>query len=111
MGAPTGSFEVEMRTCARAPPEPEIVTVAGRPAERCLTSDHAAGSGFHECAAACSGVSLGGWFDSATHRGSISPILMDSPRAVRRMAGAPSGNAISSSQAVAGADGSLLTEV
>src|SRR5512140_3329206 len=75
-----------------------MVSVAVWPVERRLISDHAEASGFHVCVAACWGVSFGNWFDSATHRWSISPIVIRSPRVVRWIEGAPPENSILISQ-------------
>ena len=52
-------------------------------------------SGRHECAAACSAVSLGGALVGETQRGSIGPTRMRSPRTSTRIGGPPSAKAAS----------------
>ena len=60
-------------------PYPLIVIVAGRFTDRRLISAHVPASGFHVRIAACSAVSFGNSFVSATARGSTAPTWRLSP--------------------------------
>src|SRR5664279_948572 len=102
MGAPAGSGEVSILTwpletgCFRsASRNPVIAMVAGDPTERFLTASQVPASGIQVCAAACSGVSLGGSLLGEAASGSISPMRIPSPDDFTWMPGAPSGKAMS----------------
>src|ERR1035437_8015988 len=58
-----------------------MVTNAGPPADFVLIASQVAAAGCQVRSAACSGVSLGGWFVDETQRGSISPMRSRWPRA------------------------------
>src|SRR5579862_3744568 len=59
---------------------------------------HVSASGFHVCAAACSGVNFGSLLLAEMHRSSISPILSPSPFEDTRSTGEPSAKATVISQ-------------
>src|ERR1035437_329158 len=67
-----------------------MVTRAAPPTDFVLIASQVAAAGCQVRSAACSGVSLGGWFVDETQRGSISPMRSRWPRAGIWMAGGPS---------------------
>ena len=83
----------------RGPANPVMVTVAAPFAEWLLMAAQVWGSGFQVCAAACSGVSLGG--TAPTQRGSISPSCMRPPLDFSCMRAARPANSTSIRQSVA----------
>src|ERR1039457_5735513 len=102
MGAPAGSGEVSILTwpletgCLRSSSRnPVIAMVAGDPTECVLIASQVLASGVHVCAAACSGVSLGGSLLGHTAAVSLSPVRIASPDDFTWLPGAPSGKAIS----------------
>src|ERR1039457_6005242 len=89
----------ETARVSRPSANPVMVTVAAPFAEWLLIAAQIWGSGFQVCAAACSGVSMGG--TAPTQRGSISPNCMRSPLDFTCMRAAPPANSTSIRQSVA----------